>query len=119
MTKSPTPFRSLTSLVAAVTIIGTTALALAQPAAATPKVASQTAVKPEMVDAEVKKIDKDARKITLKHGPIKSLDMPAMTMVFQIKDGAMPTDLKVGDKVKAAFEQTKSGYLVTVIEAAK
>ena len=45
--------------------------------------------------------------------------MPAMTMVFQIKDGAMPTDLKVGDKVKVAVEQTKSGYLVSAIEAAK
>lgn len=110
---------SLASLVAALAISGTTSLAFAQSTAAPQKVDGQTAAKPEMVDAEIKKIDKDARKITLKHAPIKHLDMPAMTMVFQLKDGVMPADLKVGDKVKVAVEQTKSGYLVSTIEAAK
>ncbi len=75
--------------------------------------------KPEMVDAEVRKIDLDAKKITLKHGPIKSLDMPGMTMVFQIKDNKILDNIKVGDKVKFSTEQTKSGYVVTSIEGAK
>jgi len=110
---------SLASLVAALTITGTPPMTFAQSTAAPQKVDGQAAAKPEMIDAEIKKIDKDARKITLKHGPIKHLDMPAMTMVFQLKDGVMPADLKVGDKVKVAVEQTKSGYLVSTIEAAK
>ncbi len=74
---------------------------------------------PEMVNAEVKKIDVDAKKITLKHAEIKSLDMPAMTMVFQVKDLKMLENVKPGDKVKFSVEQTKSGYLVTSIEGAK
>ncbi len=75
--------------------------------------------KPEMVSAEVKKIDVDAKKITLKHAEIKSLDMPGMTMVFQVKDAKMLDTVKAGDMVKFSVEQTKSGFLVTSIEAAK
>ena len=40
-------------------------------------------------DGEVRKVDKDAKKITIKHGPLANLDMPPMTMVFQVKDPAM------------------------------
>ena len=43
----------------------------------------------ETSDGEVRRVDKDARKITLRHGPLANLDMPAMTMVFQVKDPAM------------------------------
>ncbi|MFN7474038.1 MAG: copper-binding protein [Burkholderiales bacterium] len=75
--------------------------------------------KPEMVAAEVKKVDMDAKKITLKHGEIKSLDMTPMTMVFQVKDVKLIENLKAGDKVKFSAEQTKSGYAVTSIEVAK
>ncbi len=110
---------SVALLVATLTAPVTIPLALAQSTGTPQKVDGQAAAKPEMVDAEIKKIDRDARKITLKHGPIKSLDMPGMTMVFQVKDGAMPADLKVGDKVKVAVEQTKSGYMVSAIESAK
>lgn len=75
--------------------------------------------KPEMIDAEVRKVDKDAKKITLKHGEIKSLDMPAMTMVFQVNDTKLLENIKSGDKVRVSVEQTKSGYAVTNIESAK
>jgi len=110
---------SLALLVATLTVPATIPLAFAQSTGTPQKVDGQAVTKPDMVDAEIKKIDKDARKITLKHGPIKHFDMPAMTMVFQVKDGAMLADFKVGDKVKVAVEQTKSGYLVSAIEAAK
>ena len=53
-------------------------------------------------DGEVRKVDKDAKKITIKHGPIEKLEMPAMTMVFQVKDPAMLDKVKAGDKVKFA-----------------
>ena len=72
-----------------------------------------------MTDGEVRKIDKDAGKITLKHGPIKNLDMPPMTMVFQVKDRAFLDMVKTGDKVRFAVEEKSGAYVVTAIEAAK
>lgn len=73
----------------------------------------------EMADGEVRKIDKDAGKITLRHGEIKSLDMPGMTMVFQVKDAALLDRIKVGDKVKFRAEKSGGGFMVTAIDAAK
>ncbi len=70
-------------------------------------------------DGEVRKIDKDAKKITLKHGELKNLDMPAMTMVFQVKDSTLLDKVKVGDKVKFKAEKASSGFAVTEIEMAK
>ncbi len=72
-----------------------------------------------LADGEVRKVDKDAGKITLKHGPIKSLDMPPMTMVFQVKDRAFLDKVKAGDKVKFAAEEKAGAYIVTAIEASK
>ena len=60
----------------------------------------------DMTDAEVRKVDKDGARITLKHGEIKNLDMPAMTMVFQVRDRSILDTLKPGDKVK--FRDRKS-----------
>ena len=51
----------------------------------------------EMADAEVRKVDKDAANLTLKHGEIKSLEMPPMTMVFHVKEKAMLEQLKAGE----------------------
>jgi Cu/Ag efflux protein CusF len=72
-----------------------------------------------MTDAEVRKIDKDAKKITLKHGEIKNLGMPAMTMVFQVKDEALLEKAKAGDKIKFSAEKIAGGYAVTAIEVTK
>ncbi|WP_418314781.1 copper-binding protein [Piscinibacter sakaiensis] len=68
----------------------------------------------EMSDAEVRKIDKEQGKLTLKHGPIKNLDMPPMTMVFVVKDKAMLDKVKAGDKVK--FKAADEGGKMTVTE---
>jgi Cu(I)/Ag(I) efflux system periplasmic protein CusF len=73
----------------------------------------------DMADGEVRKVDKENRKITLKHGVIKSLDMPGMTMVFQVKDAAMLDKLKAGDKVKFKAEQAGSAIVLTEIQLAK
>lgn len=72
----------------------------------------------DTTDAEVRKVDKDAGKITLKHGEIKNLDMPAMTMVFQVKDPALLDKVKPGDKVKFSAQKSGSAYVVTAIEVA-
>jgi Cu/Ag efflux protein CusF len=53
-----------------------------------------------MSDAEVRKVDMAQGKVTLKHGEIKNLDMPPMTMVFSVKEKAMLKGVKAGDKVK-------------------
>lgn len=78
-----------------------------------------TANAADMSDAEVRKVDKDSAKITLKHGEIKNLDMPPMTMVFQVKEPALLDKLKAGDKVKFRAEKAASGYVVTAVEVVK
>jgi len=72
-----------------------------------------------MTEGEVRKVDKDNKKITLKHGEIKNLDMPGMTMVFRVKDPAMLDKVKPGDKVRFAADKVEGGYVVTELEAAK
>ena len=72
-----------------------------------------------MTEGEVRKIDKEAKKITLKHGDIKNLDMPGMTMVFQVKDAALLDKVKAGDKVLFTAEKADGAIIVTAIEAAK
>jgi Cu(I)/Ag(I) efflux system protein CusF len=72
-----------------------------------------------LTDGEVRKIDKNAKKITLRHGPIQNLDMPGMTMVFQVKEAALLDKLKTGEKVKFRAEKEGGDYIVTKIEPAK
>jgi len=69
-----------------------------------------------MTDGEVKKIDLDNGKITHKHGDIKSLDMPAMTMVFTVRDKGQLPQLKPGDKVKFAAVHEGAKMVVTNIQ---
>lgn len=79
-----------------------------------------TMAQAEMVKGEVKKIDEAAGKITLKHGPIKSLDMDeGMTMVFRVQEPAMLKQVKVGNKVRFEVERTASGVAVTKMQKEK
>ena len=71
-----------------------------------------------MAEGEVRRVDKDAKKITIKHGPLDKLDMPAMTMVFQVKDPEMLERVKAGDKVKFEAEKIGGAFTVTKIEPA-
>ena len=71
-----------------------------------------------LTSGEIRKIDKETGKITIKHNEIKHLDMPAMTMVFQVKDGGMLDKVSVGDKVRFVAEKAASGYVVTAIQPA-
>lgn len=73
----------------------------------------------DMADGEVRKVDKDTRKITIKHGVIKSLDMPGMTMVFQVKDPALLDKVKAGDRIRFKAEQTPGAIVVTDIQTEK
>ena len=78
---------------------------------------AQTAL--PFADGEVRKIDPSSQKLTLKHGEIKNLDMPPMSMVFQVKDPAMLDKVKVGDKVKFTAEQTGGALVITDIQPGK
>jgi Cu(I)/Ag(I) efflux system periplasmic protein CusF len=73
----------------------------------------------DMTEAEVRKVDKDAKKVTLKHGPIKNLDMPGMTMVFQVRDPALLDKLTAGEKIKFTAEQMQGAFVVTSVERTK
>jgi Cu(I)/Ag(I) efflux system protein CusF len=73
----------------------------------------------KLTDGEIRKVDKDAKKLTIKHGPIENLEMPPMTMVFQVKDPAMLEQVKVGDRVKFRAEKIGGAYTVIRFEAAK
>jgi Cu(I)/Ag(I) efflux system periplasmic protein CusF len=65
---------------------------------------------------EVRKVDTDAKKITIRHGPIENLGMPPMTMVFQVSDPALLTQVKPGDKIRFTAENSGGSYTVTRIE---
>jgi Cu(I)/Ag(I) efflux system protein CusF len=95
------------------TLIATLALA-AVPLASQ----AQAAADAMTTDGEVRKIDKDAGKITLKHGEIKHMDMPPMTMVFAVKDKALLDKVKPGDKVKFAASNEGGKLTVTAIQVA-
>ena len=67
-------------------------------------------------EGEVKKIDKEAGKITLKHGPIENLEMPGMTMVFRTKDPSVLDSVKVGDSVRFKAERIDGAITVTELQ---
>jgi Cu/Ag efflux protein CusF len=72
-----------------------------------------------MTDGEVRKVDRDGAKLTLRHAAIKSLDMPPMTMVFNVRDKATLERLKVGDKVRFKVVNDGGKFTVTDVELVK
>jgi Cu(I)/Ag(I) efflux system protein CusF len=92
-----------------------TALAAAVAALALSGLASAS----DLAEGEVRKVDKEGKKLTLKHGPMKNLDMPAMTMVFQVKEDALLDKVQAGDKVRFQAEKIDGKFTVTRLEAAR
>ena len=72
----------------------------------------------DYTEAEVRKVDHEAGKVTLRHGAIGNLEMPPMTMVFRVKDAAMIKELKEGDKVQFRAEKVQGAYTVTELKPA-
>ena len=72
-----------------------------------------------LADGEVRRVDKRTKEITIKHGPIPSLDMAPMTMAFPVKDPAMLNRVKPGDKVRFAAEMVRKEAVITKIEVVK
>jgi Cu/Ag efflux protein CusF len=73
----------------------------------------------ELTDGEIRKVDKDNRKLTIKHGPLKSLDMPSMTMVFAVSDESVLDKFQAGDKVRFDAGKLDGKIVVTRIEPAR
>jgi Cu/Ag efflux protein CusF len=82
--------------------------------------ANATLAQGPMVNGRVTKIDESAGKITLKHGPIKKLDMnEGMTMAFRVQDPAMLKQVKVGDRVKFDADRVDGQITITKIEKSR
>lgn len=73
----------------------------------------------DLVEGEVRKVDAEAAKLTLKHAEIKSLDMPAMTMVFNVRDKALLANVKAGDKVRFRAVNEDGKFTVTELQVAR
>ena len=78
--------------------------------------ASSAVPQTSMSEGEIKKVDKDGGKLTIKHGDLKNLGMPGMTMVFRTKDAAMLEQVHQGDKVRFVAEKVDGALTVTAIE---
>jgi Cu/Ag efflux protein CusF len=107
------------ALLASAAALAISALANAQPSGAAAPAASAAPAAAELAEGEVRKVDKETKKLTLKHGPLKNLDMPAMTMVFQVKEDAMLDKVQAGDKVRFQAEKIDGKFTVTKLEAAR
>jgi Cu(I)/Ag(I) efflux system periplasmic protein CusF len=91
----------------------------AQSTVAAEKPASAEAMNAPQTEGEIRKISKDTGKLTIKHGEIKNLDMPPMTMVFVARDPAMLDQVAVGDKVRFTVVDEGGKMVVTEIQPAK
>jgi len=86
---------------------------------ATNEVKPAAAASAGLTEGEVRKIDKAAGKVTIKHGPMPKFDMPAMTMVYRVKDKAMLDQLKPGDKIKFDADGVGGEFTVLRLEKVK
>lgn len=111
--------QSYPALVASIAVVVLQMSGLAGAQSASSTAATTTTVPTELTDGEVRKIDRDTQKITLKHSPLKNLDMPGMTMVFRIQDVALLDMVQAGDRVRFAAEKIDGKFTVTVIEKAQ
>jgi len=73
----------------------------------------------EMTSGVVKKVDRSAGKVTIRHGPIVNLGMPQMTMIFRVKDPAMLDRLKEGDEIRFVADKVDGAYTVMQFEPVK
>ena len=100
-------------------LIAASGIAQADPRQDSSQIAQTNSTSARMSDGEVRKIDKEAGKITIKHGPLTNLDMPGMTMVFRVKDPAMLDRVKEGDKIKFVADRMDGSLTVIQMEPSK
>ncbi|MFC7299654.1 copper-binding protein [Herminiimonas aquatilis] len=69
-------------------------------------------------DGEVRRINKEGGKVTIKHGPLDNLDMPGMTMIFRVQDPAMLDQIREGDKIKFVADKVDGVFVVKELHIA-
>lgn len=106
----------IATLITAAAGLSAPAFAVDEHHAATP---AQAPADAQMVEGLVKKVDKSAGKATLSHGPLPNLGMPAMTMVFRVKDPAWLDQMQAGDKIRFMADKVNGAFTVVQFEAAK
>lgn len=119
-------YRFSIPLTASLLVLGTGPAGAQTPAAAGsdshsshhPAATAPSAQQAELSEGEITRWDPRTLRITLKHGEIKNLEMPPMTMVFRVADASLVGDLKPGDKVRFRAEQANGAYHVQRIEKA-
>jgi Cu/Ag efflux protein CusF len=84
-----------------------------------PAKASASASSTFLTEGVVQSVEADKGVVTLKHGDIVNMQMPAMTMAFGVADKKMLDKVKAGDKVKFHVEMLKNAPTVTHIEPAR
>ncbi|MFP5401582.1 MAG: copper-binding protein [Gammaproteobacteria bacterium] len=97
-------------------MIGGAPLALAQTDHDAHHGGASAAAEAPLAEGTVKKIDKSAGKLTIAHGPLASLNMPPMTMVFRAAEPGLLEQVKVGDKIRFAVERVGGALTVTAVE---
>lgn len=70
-------------------------------------------------EGQVQKVDKAQGKLTIKHGPLENLDMPAMTMLFRVQNANWLDQVKPGDRIRFLAEKVNSVLTVTTLEVVK
>ncbi|KHK50952.1 hypothetical protein PI87_21980 [Ralstonia sp. A12] len=71
----------------------------------------------DLIDGEVRKVDKGAGRLTIKHGPIKDLDMPSMTMVYQVEKAALLDNVQAGDNLRFRLKSEGGKFVVTEVQS--
>lgn len=109
---------AFTAFIAALTVAGAASAQSGVPAQAAAGTAAESAEASELSEGEIRKIDKAGKKLTIKHGTLRNLDMPGMTMVFHVTDDTLLDKAQVGEKVRFRAEKVDGKFTVTRIEAA-
>lgn len=81
-------------------------------------IGTMTSAFAQWASGEIRRVDPDNLRLTIKHGEIKSLDMPPMTMVFHVKDRSVLADFKAQDKIEFQAQAEGTRYIVTEIRKA-
>lgn len=76
---------------------------------------SSTWAQQPMAEGEVRRLDMENGKVTIRHGEIKTIDMPPMTMVFTARPKSILQGLKVGDKIRFVAKEENGQYITTAI----
>lgn len=72
-----------------------------------------------LTEGVVKKVDKAQGKLTIKHGPLENLGMPAMTMVYRVQDASWLDQVKAGDNIRFLADRVNGVFTVTTLEVVK